>query len=153
MIVCDFTVIGTPKSTQTGRVVKIGKFLRPLRRGGAWSTLIAKVAQDKAPAYLVNGPISIAWIFYLQAPKKRKYPVPVTRPDTGNLTKGNSDALNGVIWFDDSQIVDEYIFKRYADGVQKPGVRVLVITGYARDPIASVLTLSRELVKPQRTPV
>lgn len=153
MIVVDFIVAGTPKSTQTGRVVRIGKFLKPLRKGGPWSSLIAKVAQDKSPTHLVEGPISIAWVFYLQPPKKLKFPVPVTRPDTGNLTKGNADALNGVIWFDDSQIVDEHIFKRYAGGNIKPGVRVIVSTNYARDPIAAFLAFAPLILKPPRVRV
>lgn len=49
---------------------------------------------------------------------------PVTKPDTSNYAKGIEDALNGVIYKDDSQIVSSVINKFYSD---KPRVEVMVV--------------------------
>jgi len=39
----------------------------------------------------------------------------IARPDVDNLCKGVFDALNGIIWVDDSQIVCIHAWKRYGD--------------------------------------
>ncbi len=40
---------------------------------------------------------------------------PVTRPDLSNYVKLVEDALNGLLWVDDSQIVISTLRKMYAD--------------------------------------
>lgn len=50
------------------------------------------------------------------APKR-----PTPKPDVLKLARGVEDALTGVIWVDDSLIVDESLHKNYGD---KPGVLV-----------------------------
>lgn len=47
-----------------------------------------------------------------------------TKPDCNNFSKA-LDALNGIIWVDDRQIVDERIQKRYAE---QPGLTIKVWT-------------------------
>jgi Holliday junction resolvase RusA-like endonuclease len=42
---------------------------------------------------------------------------PVERPDALKLARAAEDALTGVLWLDDSQIVDEQISKVYGDDV------------------------------------
>ncbi len=42
----------------------------------------------------------------------------IARPDVDNLCKGVFDALNGLIWIDDSQIVAIHAWKRYGDSDQ-----------------------------------
>ena len=42
----------------------------------------------------------------------------IARPDVDNLCKGVFDALNGLIWVDDSQIVCIHAWKRYGDSDQ-----------------------------------
>jgi Holliday junction resolvase RusA-like endonuclease len=38
---------------------------------------------------------------------------PTTRPDATKLLRGVEDALTGIAWKDDSQIVDQHVFKRW----------------------------------------
>ena len=40
--------------------------------------------------------------------------VPTTRPDASNLAKLAEDALSGVCYVDDSQVVDLRVYKRYS---------------------------------------
>jgi len=47
----------------------------------------------------------------------------VTKPDVDNYVKGIKDALNKVIWNDDSQVVDLTVSKFYSES---PRVEVLV---------------------------
>lgn len=56
----------------------------------------------------------------------QKFGFPVWRPDVDNLAYGVTNALTGVIWPDDSQIVDQHIFKRYADEDHPAGVTIRV---------------------------
>lgn len=48
---------------------------------------------------------------------------PITKPDWDNVGKIVSDALNGIAYRDDSQIVDARVVKRYSDN---PMVKVSV---------------------------
>lgn len=47
--------------------------------------------------------------------------VPTSRPDGDNYLKLVQDALNGVAYKDDSQIVDSHVIKRYSD---QPALRI-----------------------------
>lgn len=51
---------------------------------------------------------------------------PVTKPDCDNYVKGVKDALKGVIWRDDSQVVDLEVHKYYSD---RPRIEVVVKGG------------------------
>ncbi len=48
--------------------------------------------------------------------------LPTGRPDWDNFGK-ITDALNGIVWLDDSQVVDGRVIKRYSD---RPGLRIEV---------------------------
>lgn len=48
---------------------------------------------------------------------------PTTKPDVDNYVKGVKDALNKVIWNDDSQVVDLKVSKWYSE---KPRVEVII---------------------------
>lgn len=51
---------------------------------------------------------------------------PTSKPDTTKLCRGVEDALTGILWKDDAQIVTQYVSKRYG----RPGV-VIEISEYA----------------------
>lgn len=48
---------------------------------------------------------------------------PVSKPDVLKLARGTEDAMTGIVWQDDSQIVVETLIKRYGT---KPGCMVRV---------------------------
>lgn len=71
----------------------------------------------------------------------------VVRPDIDNLQKGIFDALNGVCWKDDSQIVEVLAQKVYVDS--EP--RILLRATEDETINADIPTLRRNLVWRGRT--
>lgn len=86
------------------------------------------VAQD--PEFFSQGvPVELNIAFYLSRPKahynskgelKERFTDirPTVKPDCSNVVKGLEDALNGILWHDDSQIVKLTVLKNYT--VDKP---------------------------------
>jgi len=68
-------------------------------------------------------PIPKSWSSVKKERAKRGDVAPISRPDVSNYAKGIEDALNGVIYQDDSQITKLTVSKEYSD---KPGVIVRV---------------------------
>lgn len=54
---------------------------------------------------------------------------PAKRPDRGNLLKFYEDCLTGIVWVDDSQVVDGAVRKIFAE-VPRTVIRVLPIAQY-----------------------
>jgi Holliday junction resolvase RusA-like endonuclease len=113
------------------RFMRAGKMMAVPKRGNdAWATLVGRVGQDHAPASPLVGPLILRLTFYLPRPTslpKRfaHLALPVKRPDFDNLFHKLTDKFNGVLWADDSQIVDCLIRKRYPlDG--RTGVEITV---------------------------
>ncbi|WP_153905122.1 RusA family crossover junction endodeoxyribonuclease, partial [Acinetobacter baumannii] len=86
-----------------------------------------------APSALLEGPLLLKIGIYRSIPKSfsKKKTVqaeareirPTSKPDVDNYVKGIKDALNKVIWKDDSQIVSIVAEKFYS---QKPRIEVKV---------------------------
>jgi Holliday junction resolvase RusA-like endonuclease len=82
-----------------------------------WEDAIRARLQEVAGGVFFDGPVSVAIVFRLPRPKSRKRDrYHGTKPDLDKLVRGSLDALKGVIWKDDSQVVDLRAYKRYADG-------------------------------------
>jgi len=58
-------------------------------------------------------------------PKRRVVP-PTTKPDLDKLCRCVKDALTGVLWTDDAQVVTLTASKRYASPTEMPGVAICV---------------------------
>jgi len=81
-------------------------------------------ASEHAPAALLEGPVGMMLTVYRSMPKsfsKKKATEaeagrlqPTSKPDVDNYLKGVKDALKGVIWKDDSQVVEVFAQKRYS---------------------------------------
>lgn len=67
-------------------------------------------------------PIAPSWSKKKQEEARRMDLLPINKPDWDNYGK-TVDALNQVVWFDDGQIVDGRVMKRYGD---KPGTWIQV---------------------------
>ena len=58
-------------------------------------------------------PIKVSLTFYLTQPKRGKWDYPTGKPDLDNLLKC-LDSANGILWEDDSQIVEIHATKKFA---------------------------------------
>lgn len=119
-----FFVPGRPRSTQTGRVIRLPGGQRiPLRRNRAWSAAVRLIAQQHRPPAPLDGPLSADLLFLLKRPARPAHPYP-SQIDADNMAKGLLDAMRGVIFHDDRQIVDLLLRKRWT--LDTDGVRVEV---------------------------
>ena len=73
---------------------------------------MAKIQFNKKP---LVGPLKIEVVFYLKKPKSVKRKYPVVKPDLDNLEKGLYDALEGIVYVGDQQIVTHTTSKWYAN--------------------------------------
>lgn len=123
-------VHGTPQTAGSKRAFVRGKravVVDDNARSRPWKDQIAQIASAAMNGTeLLQGPLSVELAFYLTRPKGhqgtqglntkgRANPRPTTRPDVLKLARAAEDALTGVVWHDDSQIVDELLEKHYGD--------------------------------------
>ena len=91
-----------------------------------------KVFAGRSP---IVGPIAIEVLFVMPRPENQFWkskPMPrslhTKKPDVDNCFKSLSDALNGLLWLDDSQICDCKMKKVIASGSEQPHVSVRVVS-------------------------
>lgn len=99
----------------------------------AYKEYVRLIASENRPQKPYEGQIMMQIDVYKSIPKsmpkyKRQAALdgklrPITKPDTSNYAKGIEDALNGIIYKDDSQIVQSVINKFYSD---RPRVEVTI---------------------------
>lgn len=137
MTAITFVVPGNPQGKGRPRVGKVGNHARMFtpQKTVAYEGLIAMAAQqamqDRA---LITGPVLLEMNMHHMVPaswsKKRREGalqgeiMPTVKCDADNCLKAVCDALNGVVWRDDVQVVNVMLTKRYAEN---PKVEVRVV--------------------------
>lgn len=128
---CEFTVLGLPQPggskkafahRSTGRVVTMDA--NPKARG--WKDTIAATARPLMGSQEpFDGPLMLVVEFFRPRPKSHygargalkpwapRYPT--VKPDATKLLRPLEDALTGVVWKDDAQIVEQIARKRYGE--------------------------------------
>lgn len=147
MSIIKLVIPGQPKSwarPRAGRGASGKPYFFEDKRVTQWRNLIIMVAQEhitKNPGFQMLGgdqkhpvPLSIEVLFFLPRPMKycRKMdqggPIPcVTRPDLDNLYKGVVDALQGVVFRDDSLIYSMTVHKLFHSKGGRPWTEVKII--------------------------
>lgn len=120
----QFSVPGQPKPLQRARVGRRGAHAAMYDpeanvTNKATVGFYAKKAMGKKP--LMTGPLRLRVFFCLEKPKSKirknsdPHPHPDSRPDLDNMIKLVCDALNGIVWKDDAQVVMIAAYKLWAD--------------------------------------
>jgi len=136
MALLTFAMNGLPRGQGRPRAVKRGGFVSVYKdeKDRKYEASVAKVAETAmAGRDPFEGPLSLSVRFRMPIPKSSNKRVktsmaageipPTTKPDTSNMVKSIEDAMNGVAFVDDAQIVRLFASKIYAE---VPGVDVRV---------------------------
>lgn len=114
---------GSHKAFVVGGRARITDSNKNLR---AWRDLVAACAQSVAPDELLEGPIRVEIEFLLARPKSLPKKIPdwwhVKKPDVDKLTRAILDALTGIVFRDDSQVVEVVARKSYGT----PGAEIVI---------------------------
>ena len=134
----SFTVPGQPVAKQRPKFARMGSFVKtytPKETVNYESLVRLAASQAMGNIEPMEGPIVLLVEIALTIPtsQSRKKQalmaqgsiLPTKKPDGDNVLKAIKDACNGVVWRDDSQVVDGRYTKRYS---LTPGVRVTVDT-------------------------
>lgn len=134
-LLINFTIPGKPEPQLRPRAKRAGRGIRMYDppKTKRYKEYVSLIAKKHAPKKLLEGELAMSIIIYRHIPKsttkaKRKKMIagdirPIVKPDNTNYAKGIEDALNGIIYKDDSHIVDLHISKYYSD---EPRVEVSV---------------------------
>lgn len=126
----SFTVHGDPAtqgsmkavvSSSTGRaIVKPSKNLAP------WRGLVAWAARSAHSGDPLEGPVVLRADFFVRRPKSLPKRVlhATKKPDVDKLLRALCDSLTGIVWRDDSQVVEVVATKSYG---ASPRVEVQVV--------------------------
>lgn len=143
-ILTSFLVHGKPQTAGSKRAFVNKKTGRAIvtednKKGRSWRADVQSVASTAVDLEkLLEGPLILEVCFYFVRPKSHfgtgrnasrlkmsAPPWPATRPDTTKLLRAIEDALTGVLWRDDAQIVYQVAAKKYSEF---PGAAVAVYT-------------------------
>lgn len=117
-----FAILGSPTGKARPRVTRYGTYTPEKTR--AYEALVRLRFREVAPEWeLLRGPVAVTIEAVFSAPprctKKQRAAIlrgeeePLKKPDIDNIAKIVLDALNGVAWVDDKQIVFLQVKKRY----------------------------------------
>ncbi len=140
--IIQFAVTGPPVAKGRPRIGRSANG-RPVaytpaatRKYEVFVKLTAQHAMGANP--LLRGPLTVRMLILLSIPKsmsKKNRALalgdnlrPITRPDVDNYAKSILDALNGIVFKDDSQVVELRVEKRYTE---KPRIEVSIFPFYS----------------------
>jgi Holliday junction resolvase RusA-like endonuclease len=129
----SFSVTGLPQPKGSAKAFLPKGWTRPVITSDnkglkAWEQAVRYEAQRAANGlFFQDEPVGLAVYFHLPRPKSlpKKVHAHTKRPDLDKLTRAVGDALTGVVWHDDSQLVQIEAMKGYS-GDDAPGCTVVV---------------------------
>ena len=123
----QFFVPGIPAPGGSKRHVGHGILVDAGKHNKEWRTAVAWVGSEHCKE-LFTGPLVVRFCFRFVRPQghygsgKNAHHVkasaprwPAVRPDTTKLIRSTEDALTGIVWRDDAQIIDQHAYKEYAE--------------------------------------
>jgi Holliday junction resolvase RusA-like endonuclease len=139
----SFRVPGIPQpgGSKRGFVTKAGRvaIVEDAKKNKPWRVSVQGAALAAHSGGPLSGPLALRVVFVMPRPKghfgsgRNAHVVrasaprfPASKPDTTKLLRSTEDALSGVLWADDAQIVTQHVTKRYAHVGEGPGAWVEV---------------------------
>jgi Holliday junction resolvase RusA-like endonuclease len=121
----SFTVLGRPEPQGSSKAFVVGGKARIMsanpkmkgyRQEVGWAALRALQGRE-TPLYGKHVPVMITIRFYFIKPSsaKKSRTCPVVPPDLDKLCRATFDALKGVAWVDDAQVVQVFATKHYGE--------------------------------------
>lgn len=129
-------ILGEPVAQGRPRFSRQGGFVKAYdpAKSRDYKSYVRMIAAQNAPAEPVKGAVILSLKIYRSIPKamakyKRELAVagrirPVTKPDVSNVLKGVEDALKGLWYADDSQIVGYGVLGKWYD--ERPRIEIMM---------------------------
>lgn len=109
----------TPENTR-----KYEKLIRDIASLAAYSQGWKITDEAVAVSICARFPIPESWTKIKKQKALSGELHPVKKPDSDNITKAVLDAMNGIVYKDDVQVIDIRVIKQYCTTGQRPGVDV-----------------------------
>lgn len=125
----SFTVKGTPQPKGSSRAfVRNGRAIVTSANPAVktWEETIRFVLQDW-PNAVLTGPVSLVMVFTVVRPASvsaKRRPQPTVKPDLSKLYRAAEDAMTGIVFVDDAQVVEALVRKQYGD---TPGLKCEIL--------------------------
>ena len=101
-----------------------GKRLKRWRDAVSWEAVRAR--GERPIPFPKPKPVSLFAAFRMRRPQRPKAPWPIVTPDLQHLVRAIEDAMSGILYDDDSQIVRLEARKEYVTAEQVSGVTIVV---------------------------
>ena len=139
------------RNPRTGKIVVVDAGGKKTR---TWRTVVAHAARAAmSGGELMQPPLALVIEFRMPRPKahykasgeiKADAPwFPIVRPDLTKLLRSTEDAMTGIVWHDDSQIVEQNIHRTYSSS-EDTGARITVYSITSRSPAHQTSTRMQE---------
>lgn len=109
---------------KTGRVI----ITDDAKKSRPWKAQVADAAIAAMDGPLLSGPLELVVTFTVPRPKGHfgkgrnagtvaasAPPFPTVKPDLTKLVRAVEDALTGIVWRDDAQVIAQHAFKEYGE--------------------------------------
>jgi Holliday junction resolvase RusA-like endonuclease len=126
----SLTIPGNPVGKQRARVTRQGHTYTPQKTVN-YEAFVKQTFAAKYPDFMpIPGPVRMILSIYLMESKETQRKLkkgirvyPTIKPDISNVLKSIEDALNGLAYVDDKQIISVYAEKKYS---HRPCVEIIV---------------------------
>jgi Holliday junction resolvase RusA-like endonuclease len=120
--------VGIPKAQGRPKFFRRGNHVGTYdpKESRHWKNNVSAQIVAQKPQFIKSGAISVIMLFHLPKPKSlsKKVLRHVKKPDIDNLQKAIFDSCKGILWGDDSQVVEIFAAKSYA--LEEPHVLLTV---------------------------
>jgi len=143
----EFTVYGKPAPAGSKKGFYNAKARRVIitddsKHSRPWKAQVSDAAAEAMDGrVLINGPLELRLAFYVPRPKghfgakgvRPSAPVsPAVKPDLLKLARAVEDALSGIVYRDDAQIVRELLAKQYGEPARVVVQAIELLTSQAK---------------------